>query len=92
MGVLVPKEVLDECPLPNAVVVVSLEEASETGGKIQLPDGAIRLAVSIKVLCCAGECLIGARKPPESASFVADFIYYVACANHHLAGKAMYPH
>lgn len=46
---MAPMAALEANPVPNAVAVVSLEEASKTGGKVTLPAGAVRLAVSIKV-------------------------------------------
>eukprot|EP00543_Licmophora_paradoxa_P005058 CAMPEP_0202445012 /NCGR_PEP_ID=MMETSP1360-20130828/3895_1 /ASSEMBLY_ACC=CAM_ASM_000848 /TAXON_ID=515479 /ORGANISM="Licmophora paradoxa, Strain CCMP2313" /LENGTH=721 /DNA_ID=CAMNT_0049061133 /DNA_START=125 /DNA_END=2290 /DNA_ORIENTATION=+ len=48
VGVVVPAEELEKDPLPNAVALMSLEEAIETDGK--LPAGAIRLAVEISGL------------------------------------------
>lgn len=50
VGVLVPIEAFKANPLPNAVVVVSLEDAAKTGGQVTMPEGAIRLALSIKVI------------------------------------------
>lgn len=49
MGILAPKAVLEANPFPNAVAVVSLEDAASTGGQVSLPEGALRFAVSIKV-------------------------------------------
>ena len=49
VGVLVPIEALKVNPIRNAVAVVSSEDAAKTGGKVTLPEGAVRLAVSIKV-------------------------------------------
>lgn len=46
-----PLSALEAAPVPNAVAVVSLEDAAAAGGQITLPQGAIRLAVSIKVRC-----------------------------------------
>lgn len=46
---MAPIAALEANPLPNAVAVVSLEDASKTGGQVTLPAGAVRLAVSIKV-------------------------------------------
>jgi len=45
VGVLVPTEVLEKQPLQNAVAVMDLKDAIEKDGK--LPEGAIRLAVTI---------------------------------------------
>jgi (E)-4-hydroxy-3-methylbut-2-enyl-diphosphate synthase len=45
MGVVVPAEVLEKDPLPNAVALMDLTDAIAKGGK--LPEGAIRLAVTI---------------------------------------------
>lgn len=45
MGVLVPAEELEKDPLPNAVALMDLEEAIAKDGA--LPEGAIRLAVTI---------------------------------------------
>jgi len=44
-GIIVPAEVLEKDPLPNAVALMTLEDAVANGGK--LPEGAIRLAVEI---------------------------------------------
>lgn len=49
VGVLAPIAALEANPLPNAVAVVSLEDAAKTEGQVSLPAGAVRLAVSIKV-------------------------------------------
>eukprot|EP00640_Fibrocapsa_japonica_P000924 CAMPEP_0113943412 /NCGR_PEP_ID=MMETSP1339-20121228/23413_1 /TAXON_ID=94617 /ORGANISM="Fibrocapsa japonica" /LENGTH=652 /DNA_ID=CAMNT_0000948271 /DNA_START=394 /DNA_END=2352 /DNA_ORIENTATION=+ /assembly_acc=CAM_ASM_000762 len=46
VGVLVDIEKLEASPLPNAVAVISLEEAAARGGKVDLPKGAARLAVT----------------------------------------------
>lgn len=45
MGVIVPAAELEKDPLPNAVALLTLEEAIANDGK--LPDGAIRLAISL---------------------------------------------
>jgi len=45
VGVVVPAEELEKDPLPNAVALMSLEDAVAKNGK--LPDGAIRLAVEL---------------------------------------------
>lgn len=45
MGVIVPAEELEKDPLPNAVALMDLKDAVANGGK--LPEGAIRLAVTI---------------------------------------------
>lgn len=45
MGVIVPAEELEKDPLPNAVALMTLKDAVANGGK--LPEGAIRLALSI---------------------------------------------
>mmetsp|Transcript_101928 Transcript_101928/g.285694 ORF Transcript_101928/g.285694 Transcript_101928/m.285694 type:complete len:755 (-) Transcript_101928:15-2279(-) len=45
MGVVVPAEELEKDPLPNAVALMSLEDAVAKNGK--LPEGAIRLAVEL---------------------------------------------
>lgn len=45
VGVIVPAAELEKDPLPNAVALLSLEEAIANDGK--LPDGAIRLAISL---------------------------------------------
>jgi (E)-4-hydroxy-3-methylbut-2-enyl-diphosphate synthase len=45
VGVIVPAEELEKDPLPNAVALMDLTDALEKEGK--LPEGAIRLAVSI---------------------------------------------
>jgi (E)-4-hydroxy-3-methylbut-2-enyl-diphosphate synthase len=45
MGVIVPAEELEKDPLPNAIALMSLEAAVANNGK--LPEGAIRLAVTI---------------------------------------------
>lgn len=50
MGILAPLAALKAAPVPNAVAVVSLEDAAKSGGQVQLPEGAIRLAVSVKVI------------------------------------------
>lgn len=49
VGVMAPIAALEANPLPNAVAVVSLEDATKSGGQVTLPAGAIRFAVSIKV-------------------------------------------
>eukprot|EP00752_Nemacystus_decipiens_P003746 g3451.t1 len=48
VGVLAPAAALEANPVANAVAVVSLEDIMESGGQVPLPEGAIRLAVSIK--------------------------------------------
>jgi (E)-4-hydroxy-3-methylbut-2-enyl-diphosphate synthase len=45
MGVIVPVEVLEKDPLPNALALTDLETAVANDGK--LPEGAIRLVVTI---------------------------------------------
>jgi len=45
IGVIVPAAELEKDPLPNAVALLSLEEAITKNG--QLPEGAIRLAISL---------------------------------------------
>eukprot|EP00547_Thalassionema_nitzschioides_P014109 CAMPEP_0194246114 /NCGR_PEP_ID=MMETSP0158-20130606/14471_1 /TAXON_ID=33649 /ORGANISM="Thalassionema nitzschioides, Strain L26-B" /LENGTH=753 /DNA_ID=CAMNT_0038981941 /DNA_START=38 /DNA_END=2299 /DNA_ORIENTATION=- len=45
MGVIVPAEELEKDPIPNAVALMSLSDAIQKKGK--LPNGAIRLAVSL---------------------------------------------
>ena len=45
VGVIVPAQELEKDPIPNAVALMSLDEALERNG--QLPEGAIRLAVSV---------------------------------------------
>jgi len=45
IGVIVPAAELEKDPLPNAVALFSLEEAISKNG--QLPEGAIRLAISL---------------------------------------------
>jgi len=45
MGVIVPAAELEKDPLPNAVALLSLEEAIANDGS--LPDGAIRMAISL---------------------------------------------
>lgn len=52
VGIMAPIAALEANPLPNAVAVVSLEDASKTEGQVTLPAGAVRLAVSIKVNGC----------------------------------------
>lgn len=49
VGVLAPAAALEANPVANAVAVVSLEDITKSGGQVSLPEGAIRLAVSIKV-------------------------------------------
>lgn len=49
VGVLAPIAALQANPLPNAVAVVSLEDTATTGGQVSLPQGVVRLAVSLKV-------------------------------------------
>lgn len=44
-GVIVPAEELEKDPLPNAVALMDLEDAVEKNGA--LPEGAIRLAVTV---------------------------------------------
>mmetsp|Transcript_12578 Transcript_12578/g.25128 ORF Transcript_12578/g.25128 Transcript_12578/m.25128 type:complete len:768 (-) Transcript_12578:77-2380(-) len=46
MGIIVPAEELENNPLPNAVALMDVTKAVESGGK--LPGGAIRLAVTVK--------------------------------------------
>ncbi|CAM9578221.1 unnamed protein product, partial [Pylaiella littoralis] len=48
VGVLAPVAALEATPFANAVAVVSLEDASKSDGQVSLPEGTIRLAVSIK--------------------------------------------
>lgn len=45
MGVIVPAEELEAKPLENAIALMNLEDAIEKNG--QLPDGAVRLAVTV---------------------------------------------
>lgn len=45
VGVVVPAEELEKDPLPNAIALMDLEDAVAVNGK--LPEGAIRLAVSV---------------------------------------------
>eukprot|EP00522_Entomoneis_paludosa_P011388 CAMPEP_0172451102 /NCGR_PEP_ID=MMETSP1065-20121228/9259_1 /TAXON_ID=265537 /ORGANISM="Amphiprora paludosa, Strain CCMP125" /LENGTH=751 /DNA_ID=CAMNT_0013203005 /DNA_START=90 /DNA_END=2345 /DNA_ORIENTATION=- len=45
VGVIVPVEELEKDPLPNAVALMTLEQASAKNG--ELPEGAIRFAVSL---------------------------------------------
>mmetsp|Transcript_981 Transcript_981/g.1780 ORF Transcript_981/g.1780 Transcript_981/m.1780 type:complete len:756 (+) Transcript_981:47-2314(+) len=45
MGVIVPAEELEKDPLPNAVALMTLEDAISKDGK--LPEGAVRLAISL---------------------------------------------
>lgn len=45
VGVIVPAEELEKDPLPNAVAYMTLDQAISNKGK--LPEGAIRLAVSV---------------------------------------------
>jgi len=45
MGVIVPKAELEKDPLPNAVALLTLQEAIADDGK--LPDGAIRSAITL---------------------------------------------
>lgn len=49
VGVLAPLAALEACPIPKAVAVVPLEDVTKAGGQVKLPEGAIRVAVSIKV-------------------------------------------
>lgn len=46
---MAPLAALKANPIANAVAVVPMEDVSESGGHVSLPDGVIRLAVSIKV-------------------------------------------
>lgn len=46
---MAPIAALEVNPLPNAVAVISLEDATKAGGQVTLPAGVIRFAVSIKV-------------------------------------------
>ncbi|CAB1112136.1 unnamed protein product [Ectocarpus sp. CCAP 1310/34] len=48
VGVLAPLAALEANPIANAVAVVSLEDVAKSGGQVNLPKGAIRLAVEIK--------------------------------------------
>ncbi|CAN0267258.1 unnamed protein product, partial [Hapterophycus canaliculatus] len=48
VGVLAPMAALKANPIANAVAVVSMEDVGEAGGHVTLPEGAMRLAVSIK--------------------------------------------
>ncbi|CAM9161247.1 unnamed protein product [Choristocarpus tenellus] len=48
VGVLAPLAALEASPLPNAVAVVSLEDAMKNGGVVELPPGAIRVAVTVE--------------------------------------------
>lgn len=38
-------------PIANAVALVAMEDVGDSGGHVDLPEGAIRLAVSMKVWC-----------------------------------------
>lgn len=49
VGVLAPLAALEANPIANAVAVVSLEDVAKSGGQVNLPEGAIRFAVEIKV-------------------------------------------
>uniref|UniRef100_A0A7S0WSW2 4-hydroxy-3-methylbut-2-en-1-yl diphosphate synthase (ferredoxin), chloroplastic n=1 Tax=Pyramimonas obovata TaxID=1411642 RepID=A0A7S0WSW2_9CHLO len=46
VGVLAPIAALQANPLPNSVAVVSLKEFAAAGGKVELPEGAQRVAVT----------------------------------------------
>ena len=46
---MAPLAALEANPIANAVAVVSLEDVAKSGGQVSLPEGAIRLAVEIKV-------------------------------------------
>lgn len=48
VGIVAPAAALKANPIANAVAVVSLEDING-GEQVPLPEGAIRLAVSIKV-------------------------------------------
>ncbi|CAM9221239.1 unnamed protein product, partial [Ectocarpus sp. 6 AP-2014] len=48
VGVLAPLAALEANPIANAVAVVSLEDVAKSGGQVNLPEGAIRLAVEIE--------------------------------------------
>ena len=47
VGIIVPIAALRSAPLPNAVALVPAAEVAAAGGNVALPEGAIRLAVSI---------------------------------------------
>ncbi len=49
VGILAPVAALEANPIANAVAVVSLEDINKSGVQVTLPEGAIRLAVSIEV-------------------------------------------
>lgn len=49
VGILAPAAALEANPIANAVAVVQLEDINKSGGPVTLPEGAIRLAVSIEV-------------------------------------------
>ena len=63
VGVLAPAAALEANPVANAVAVVSVEDITESGGQVSLPQGAIRLAVSIKV-CRRLRCHIAKQGIP----------------------------
>ncbi|CAM9771873.1 unnamed protein product, partial [Scytosiphon promiscuus] len=48
VGVLAPMAALKANPIANAVAVVTMEDVQDSSGHVSLPEGAIRLAVSIK--------------------------------------------
>lgn len=54
---MAPMAALEASPVPNAVAVVSVEDAIKSSGRVKLPDGAIRLAVSITVRCTGSAAL-----------------------------------
>eukprot|EP00612_Vaucheria_litorea_P005531 CAMPEP_0171462690 /NCGR_PEP_ID=MMETSP0945-20130129/6622_1 /TAXON_ID=109269 /ORGANISM="Vaucheria litorea, Strain CCMP2940" /LENGTH=646 /DNA_ID=CAMNT_0011989257 /DNA_START=287 /DNA_END=2227 /DNA_ORIENTATION=- len=48
VGVIAPIETLRQNPLPNSVAIVDLDEYCLAGGKVDLPEGAIRTVISVK--------------------------------------------
>mmetsp|Transcript_28850 Transcript_28850/g.54486 ORF Transcript_28850/g.54486 Transcript_28850/m.54486 type:complete len:738 (-) Transcript_28850:170-2383(-) len=57
VGVLAPLEALKAAPLPNSVAVVSLSDFAAAGGKVDLPEGAQRVAVTANALETEAEIL-----------------------------------
>lgn len=79
VGVLAPAAALEATPVANAVAVVSLEDITKAGGQVTLPEGAIRLAVSIKVgfdepTELKGRVFISTRRTRASSAKSTDFL------------------
>ena len=67
MGMVVPHAVLRAQPLPNAICLVSAAELSAAGGKVEMPAGAARLAISVDGTESDAVRFLRPQRPPAAA-------------------------